>query len=35
VALAASVTGLEADLPPRSGDLEILLESRTVRVLVP
>ena len=35
VALAASVTGLEADLPPRSGDLEVLLESRTVRVLVP
>lgn len=35
VALAASVTGLEADLPPRSGDLEVLLERREVRVLVP
>ncbi len=35
VALAASATGLEHELPPRSGDLEVLLESRTVRVLVP
>jgi membrane-bound lytic murein transglycosylase MltF len=35
VAMAASVTGLEHDLPPRSGDLEVMLESRTVRVLVP
>jgi len=35
VALAASVTGLEADLPPRGGDLEVLLERREVRVLVP
>ena len=35
VALAASVTGLEHDLPLRSGDLDVLLESRAVRVLVP
>jgi membrane-bound lytic murein transglycosylase MltF len=36
LALAASaVTGLEHDLPPRTGDLDVLLERREVRVLVP
>src|SRR4029453_2852661 len=35
VALAAGVTGLEHDLPPRTGDLDVLLERREVRVLVP
>ena len=35
LALAAGVTGLEHDLPSRGGDLEVLLESRVIRVLVP
>lgn len=35
LALAAGVTGLEHDLPPRGGDLDVLLESRVIRVLVP
>ena len=35
VALAAAVSGLEHDLPPRTGDLDALLERREVRVLVP
>ena len=35
VALAASVTGLEHDVPARTGDLDVLLERREIRVLVP
>ena len=35
VALAASVTALEHDLPARTGDLDVLLERREIRVLVP
>jgi len=35
VALAASVAGLSHDVGPRTGDLDALLETRTIRVLVP
>jgi membrane-bound lytic murein transglycosylase MltF len=35
VALAASVTGLNQDIGSRTGDLDAILETRLVRVLVP
>jgi len=35
VAAATAVTGLEHDLPARTGDLDTLLERREIRVLVP
>ena len=35
VTLAATVTGLEHDLAARTGDLDVLLERREIRVLVP
>jgi membrane-bound lytic murein transglycosylase MltF len=35
LAVATGVTGLEHDLPARSGDLDALLERREIRVLVP
>ena len=35
VALATTVTGLEHQLPARTGDLDALLERREIRVLVP
>src|SRR6185295_5392756 len=35
LAVATGVTGLEHDLPARTGDLDVLLERREVRVLVP
>jgi membrane-bound lytic murein transglycosylase MltF len=33
--VATGVTGLEHDLPARTGDLDVLLERREIRVLVP
>ena len=35
VALAASVTGLNPDIGARKGDFDVMLEARSVRVLVP
>jgi membrane-bound lytic murein transglycosylase MltF len=35
VALAASVAGLNQDIGSRTGDLDVMLETRVVRVLVP
>jgi len=35
LAVATGVTGLQHDLPARTGDLDVLLERREIRVLVP
>ena len=35
LAVALATTGLQQNLPPRTGDLDALLERREIRVLVP